>query len=168
MLSDQPELSVTPTASAYVASTQSVPLPEDRAAMERRVSDTPTSLGALFLRRVAETPDGAAYLRPDGAGAWVTSSWGETAHVVSELAAGLLAIGLQSEDRVAIASTTRLEWIEADLAVMCAGGATTTIYPTSTPEDVHHILTDSGSRFLVAENEQQLAKAFAREAAIET
>mgnify|MGYP006177621961 CR=1 FL=1 len=42
-----------------------------------------------------------------------------------------------------------------------SGGATTTIYPTSTPEDVHHILTDSGSRFLVAENEKQLDKASA-------
>src|SRR6185312_503062 len=131
------------------------------------LADAPTSLGALFLRRVDQTPQAEAYQRPDGSGAFVASTWGETGLVVSELAAGFLALGLQPEDRVAIASATRLEWIHADLAVMCAGGATTTVYPTSTPEDVHHILTDSGSRFLFAENEQQLAKAFAQESSIE-
>jgi long-chain acyl-CoA synthetase len=153
---------------AFTGSTRCVALPEDRAAFERRVKDAPTSLGALFLRRVADTPDAPAFMRPDGAGRFVTSTWGETGVVVQELAAGLLALGLQPEDRVAIASATRVEWIEADLAVMCSGGATTTIYPTSTPEDVHHILSDSGSRFLIAENEQQLAKAFAEDSAIET
>jgi long-chain acyl-CoA synthetase len=167
-LSDQePELTVTPSQSTVAPSTKSVALAADRAAMDKRLQNPPTSLGALFLRRVSETPDAEAYQRPDGAGAFVSSTWGETGLVVSELAAGLLALGLQPEDRVAIASTTRLDWIHADLAVMCAGGATTTVYPTSTPEDVHHILTDSGSRFLFAENEQQLAKAFAQESSIE-
>jgi long-chain acyl-CoA synthetase len=137
---DQP--GTTPAApaapSTYTASTRCVALPEDRAQYERRLKDAPPSLGALFLRRIAETPDTPAFLRPDGGGQFVPSTWGETGVVVQ------------------------------DLAVMCSGGATTTIYPTSTPEDVHHILTDSGSRFLVAENEQQLAKAFAEDSAIET
>jgi long-chain acyl-CoA synthetase len=164
----QAGLEGTSQSSPLVASNQCVALPEDRAAMERSLRDEPASLGALFLRRVDATPDATAYLRPDGAGQFVGSTWGESGVIVTELAAGLLAIGLQAEDRVAIASTTRVDWIHADLAVMCAGGATTTIYPTSTPEDVHHILTDSGSRFLVAENEKQLDKAFAQDSAIET
>ena len=48
----------------------------------------------------------------------------------SSLAAGLLALGIEPEQRVGIASGTRYEWILADLAVMCAGGATTTVYPS--------------------------------------
>ena len=163
----EPELNVTTPKTSFEPSTQSVALPADRALMDKRLADAPTSLGALFLRRVSETPNAEAYQRPDGAGAFVSSTWGETGLVVGELAAGLLSLGLQPEERVAIASTTRLEWIHADLAVMCAGGATTTIYPTSTPEDVHHILTDSESRFLFAENEEQLAKAFAESSSIE-
>ena len=42
-----------------------------------------------------------------------------------------------------------IEWILADLAVMCAGGATTTVYPSTDGEDVAYILADSGSRFVV-------------------
>ena len=74
------------------------------------------------------------------------------------LAAGLLALGIQPQDRVAIASSTRLEWIHADLAVMLAGAATTTVYPSSKADDVAFILSDSGSRIVVAEDEKQLSK----------
>ena len=44
----------------------------------------------------------------------------------SRVAAGLLALGVQPEDRVAIASGTRVEWVLADGAVMLSGGANTT------------------------------------------
>ncbi|HEY6798851.1 MAG TPA: long-chain fatty acid--CoA ligase [Kineosporiaceae bacterium] len=137
------------------------------AALNRLMADAPASLGALFLRRAAATPDQEAYRRPDGAGGWAASTWAETRAVVTDLAAGLLALGLQPEDRVAIASTTRLEWIHADLAVMCAGGATTTIYPTTPSGDVIFILNDSGSRFAVVEDEGQLAKALAAPTSLE-
>ena len=68
-------------------------------------------------------------------------------------------LGLQTGDRVAIASSTRLEWILADSAIMCAGGATTTIYPNTNVEDVVFSLADSGARILFAENADQAAKA---------
>ncbi len=60
-------------------------------------------------------------------------TWKETGERVDRLAAGLLSLGLESEQRVGIAAATRLEWILADLAVMCAGGATTTVYPRRWP-----------------------------------
>ncbi len=46
----------------------------------------------------------------------------------------------------------------ADLAIMCAGGATTTVYPTTQHEDVSFILADSGSKIVFAEDELQVAK----------
>jgi hypothetical protein len=49
--------------------------------------------------------------------------------------AGLLALGIRPEQRVAIASATRLDWIHAGLAIMCSGAATTAGYP-STADDV--------------------------------
>jgi long-chain acyl-CoA synthetase len=70
----------------------------------------------------------------------------------------LLALGIQPEERVAIASSTRIEWILADLAVMCAGGATTTVYPTTQHEDVAYIVGDSESRVIFAEDDIQVAK----------
>ena len=62
------------------------------------------------------------------------------------------------EDRVAIASTTRVEWVLADLAIMTAGAATTTIYPTMLDADVAFIVADSGSRVVFAENAAQVQK----------
>ena len=73
-------------------------------------------------------------------------------------AGGLLALGLEPEQRVGIASSTRYEWILADLAIMCAGGATTTVYPSTNTEDTAYILSDSESQVVFAEDDEQVAK----------
>lgn len=78
------------------------------------------------------------------------------------LAAGLLALGLKPEERVAIASNTRVEWVLADGAVMLAGGANTTIYPSTGEDDFAYIVNDSGARFLVAEDQSQADKALSQ------
>ena len=78
--------------------------------------------------------------------------------MVREIGAGLVALGIEPEDRVAIASSTRYEWALADLAVMVAGGATTTIYPTTMADDVSFIVSDSGAKVVFAENDEQVQK----------
>ena len=80
------------------------------------------------------------------------------------LAAGLLALRIQPDQRVGIASSTRFEWILADLAVMCAGAATTTVYANTNATDTAYILKDSESRLVFAENDDQLAKLVAHRA----
>ena len=57
-----------------------------------------------------------------------------------------------------VVSSTRIEWILADLGVLCAGGATTTIYPSSTAEECAFILSDSQSVYAFVEDEDQLSK----------
>ncbi len=59
---------------------------------------------------------------------------------------------------MAIASTTRIEWLYADIAIMCAGAATTGVYPSTGGDDVAFILSDSGSRIVFAEDDVQIAK----------
>ena len=59
---------------------------------------------------------------------------------------------------------TRYEWILADLAVMCAAGATTTVYPTTNAEDTTYILSDSECRVVFAEDDEQIAKLTANKA----
>ena len=131
----------------------------DRRVDESILDQRAPSVGALFRRRVEATPDAPAYLYFKGDATELTTlTWRETHDIVSEWAAGLIAMGVQLEDRVAIASTTRVEWILADLAIICAGGATTTVYPTTIAEDVAYILTDSGSSIVFAENAEQVAK----------
>ena len=85
-------------------------------------------------------------------------TWRDTASRVETLAAGLLALGIEPEQRVGIASSTRFEWILADLAIMCAGAATTTVYANTAADDTAYILGDSECRIVFAENDEQLAK----------
>ncbi|MFD3514510.1 AMP-dependent synthetase/ligase [Streptomyces sp. NPDC058657] len=129
------------------------------------IENRPPSVAALFIERVAATPDGEAYRYPvppaggSGPDEWRSLSWGQAAKRVYAVAAGLLDLGVQPEQRVALASNTRVEWILADLGVMCAGAATTTVYPSTNAEESAYILADSESRVLIAEDAAQLAKA---------
>jgi long-chain acyl-CoA synthetase len=118
------------------------------------------SIPDMFLKRVAQTPDQRAFAAPApgdvGEPVWLT--WRQTADRATAIAAGLHGLGVRNEDRVAILANTRLEWVLADLGVMLAGAATTTVYPTTEPEDAQYILRDSGSTVLIAENPEQAAK----------
>ncbi|MBB5869336.1 long-chain acyl-CoA synthetase [Allocatelliglobosispora scoriae] len=112
----------------------------------------------MFLQRVAATPDTQAFggPGPDGTPVWFT--WRQISDRASAIAAGLTTLGVGSEERVAILASTRLDWVVTDLGIMCAGGATTTVYPTTEPEDACFIVSDSGSTVLFAENPDQAAK----------
>jgi long-chain acyl-CoA synthetase len=115
------------------------------------------SLAAVFLDCVRRHGDREAFRAPAAAG-WTSLTWAQTAERARILAAGLLALGVGPEDRVAIASSTRLEWVLADLAVMLAGAATTTVYPNTQASDVAFIVADSGSVVAFAEDAGQAAK----------
>jgi long-chain acyl-CoA synthetase len=82
---------------------------------------------------------------------WQTYTWGQLADRVREIAAGLLGLGLEKGDRVALMSGTRVEWTLADLAILAAGGITVPIYETSSAEQCAWILGDSGAKFAIAE-----------------
>ncbi|MCA0291248.1 MAG: long-chain fatty acid--CoA ligase [Actinobacteria bacterium] len=115
------------------------------------------SVGHLFRERVAKTPDAIGFWYAEGDD-YVKVPWREVKDHAYAMAAGLIALGVGEEDRVAIASGTRYEWALADLANMCAGAATTTIYPTTIADDVAFIISDSDSKVVFAENEGQLEK----------
>ncbi|CAM5489555.1 MULTISPECIES: AMP-dependent synthetase/ligase [Streptomyces] len=129
------------------------------------IENRPPSVAALFLERVAATPDAEAYRYPvppsagQGPDDWQSLSWAQAADRVYAIAAGLIDLGVEPEQRVALASSTRVEWILADLGIMCAGGATTTVYPQTNADESAFILSDSQSRVLIAEDAAQLAKA---------
>lgn len=126
----------------------------------------PVSVAHLFLSRVRATPDLEAYRysapADDGASSgteqWHSLTWAQTGERVKVIAAGLLALGVRPEERVAISSSTRVEWILADMGVMCAGAAATAVYPSTNADETAYILADSGSRAIFVENAAQLAK----------
>lgn len=128
--------------------------PEQLSIIENRAS----SVSAMFYDRVRKSGGREAYRFPDDNEVWQSLTWAETGDRVTNIAAGLVSLGIESEQRVAISSGTRIEWILADLAIMAAGGATTTVYPTTMAEDVAYILADSDSRIVFAEDDEQVAK----------
>ncbi|MGF0171665.1 AMP-dependent synthetase/ligase [Streptomyces sp. Marseille-Q5077] len=134
------------------------------------IENRPPSVAALFLERVTATPDAEAYRYPvpsaagQGSDEWKSLSWAQAAERVYAIAAGLIELGVQPEQRVALASSTRIEWILADLGIMCAGAATTTVYPQTNAEESAFILADSESRVLIAEDAAQVAKALEKRA----
>ncbi len=116
------------------------------------------SFSSMFLHRIETTPNNVAYRFPDADENWHQITWKQTGDKVKEISGGLCALGLTPEERCSIFSNTRVEWILVDLGILCAGGATTTIYPSSTAEESQYIIHDSGSVYVFAEDAAQVEK----------
>ena len=128
-----------------------------------KIENRAPSVARMFLDRIAATPDAEAFRYPQDH-TWESVTWRQVGDRVCNIAAGLIALGIAPEDRVALASSTRYEWVLIDFAVMCAGAATTTVYTTTNDSDTAYILANSGSRVVIAENQTQLDKLLAHRA----
>jgi long-chain acyl-CoA synthetase len=126
---------------------------------------TPRNVPELFLERVGKTPGAEAFRHP-APGGWRSLTWAETEARVRAVAGGLRALGLGAEQPVAILAATRIEWVLADYGILFAGGATTTIYPSSTADECAFILADSAAQIAFAENDEQVRKLAARRAGL--
>lgn len=111
----------------------------------------------LFFQQVKLKKDGIA-LRHKEYGVWKRVSWREYGERVEEVAAGLIALGVEPGDRIAILGDNRPEWLICHLAAMSAGGVTTGIYPTSAPDQIAYVVGHSESKVLFVENEEQVDK----------
>lgn len=98
--------------------------------------------------------------RGSGAGSegWEDVTAAQFLTEVSAVAKGLIAAGIEAGDRVAIISKTRYEWTLLDYAIWFAGAVTVPIYETSSAEQISWILSDSGTRAVVAEGADHLAR----------
>ena len=124
------------------------------------------TLGEMFRRSADRAADPVAgwpgsdgpALRWKEAGGWVDVSHRELGERATRIARGLIGLGVERGDRVAILANTRPEWTLADAGVMCAGAATAPIYHTNSPEECEYVLSHSGSRLVFCEDSEQLAK----------
>ena len=117
-------------------------------------SATIADIVSLAAERYGEQP--AARFKRDGE--WSELSYAELAETVSEIARGLIDLGLEAGDRVALLCTTRLEWSLADFAITAAGAVVVPIYPTNSPDECAWVAGNSESRFIVCEDATQVAK----------
>ena len=122
------------------------------------INGRPPSVAHMFFDRVSESGNREAIRYPDADEKWQSLTWGEVGDRVTKIAAGLVALGVEPGQRVAIASGTRFEWVLADLAINAAAAATTTVYPSTGAEDTAYILSDSDSRVVFAEDDEQVKK----------
>jgi long-chain acyl-CoA synthetase len=111
----------------------------------------------MFWERVERSGDRPAQQFKHGAG-WTTITWREVGETVRELALGLLALGRAKGDSVALLSSSRAEWVQADFAIFTAGCVTVPVYPSYPPDLIAYIVNDSGARTILVEDPAQLAK----------
>ncbi|HEY7564209.1 MAG TPA: AMP-binding protein [Acidimicrobiia bacterium] len=108
----------------------------------------------------ARTPNAVA-MREKDYGIWQEITWSQLWADVLAAAHGLLALGLRKGDRVSIQSEDRPEWVILDLATVAVRGITVGLYPTNPPAEVQYLLSDSGSRVHLAEDQEQADKVMA-------
>src|SRR5215469_751054 len=118
---------------------------------------SPRTVPALWLAAQAENRSTPAYLA-EREGGWTPVSWQEAGGRVTDLANGLLALGIGKGDAFGILASTRLEWILFDYALALVGAVTVPVYATSSPRDVAYALDHTDAVGIFAEDEQQLAK----------
>jgi long-chain acyl-CoA synthetase len=94
-------------------------------------------------------------------GIWQEVTWAEYWDTAQIVAHGLLALGVEPGDRVAIGSENRREWLYADVATVAVRAMTVGLYPTNPTAEVGYLLAHSGARVLVAEDQEQVDKALA-------
>jgi len=121
------------------------------------VIDGCRTLPQLFLKKSRERGDRVA-MREKDFGIWQCYSWNDYRGYAMNIANGLLSLGMQRGDMISILSEDCKEWVFVDSGNLLAGGISNGVYPTYQPRQVEHALTDSGTRFLFVEDEEQLDK----------
>ena len=128
--------------------------------MTETTPDTATTQGTVA------TPAGAAGERfGDGkppryksGDEWRELSFAQVSTAVNEIALGLVDLGIEPGDRVAILADTRVEWTLASYAISAAGAVVVPVYPTNSPKECAWVLGNSGSRAVFCESQSQRAK----------
>jgi long-chain acyl-CoA synthetase len=111
----------------------------------------------LFWKQVQARGARTAFREKD-LGIWRSTSWTQYGERARFVGMGLVKLGLSRGDVVSILAETVPEWLYVDMGTMGAGGVTNGIYPTDSSKQVEYILTDSHSRFLFVEDDEQLDK----------
>ena len=120
-------------------------------------ANDPRTAIEMWKRRVAASPEAAAFRHHDGSG-WRSTTFREADAAAREIAAGLVARGVLPGDRICLVSQTRMEWVLCDLAILLAGGVTVPIYASNTAEQCEFIIRDAGAKIVIVEDESQRDK----------
>ena len=93
--------------------------------------------------------------KPDG---WREISWNQWNEGVRDVCLGLYAMGLKDGDRAGLIGKNCIEWVTADLGILAARGVVVPIYLTNPAHEIAYILENSGAKFVILEDAEQLGK----------
>jgi len=128
--------------------------------MEASAVETSTGSGTiadLISRSAAVRPEHVA-VRYKQDGAWQDVTYKQVADIVEEIGLGLIDLGIEAGERVCILANTRPEWSYVDMAITSVGAVVVPIYQTNSPKECLWVISDSGAKAIVCEDETQLAK----------
>ena len=126
-------------------------------AQELAAAGAYASIPALLARNVKEFGDRPAY-REKEFGIWQSWTWAETAEEIQNLALGLLALGLNRGDHVAIIGRNRPAHYWAMVAVQKVGAVPVPLYQDSVTEEMEYVLDHCGARFVICGDQEQVDK----------
>ena len=120
--------------------------------------DSDINLFDLLDERAKRDPDGAMIEYKTEDGTWQPYSALVFRDMVIDLAKGLIGLGVNKGDSVAIVSRTRWEWTALDMAIMSIGALTVPVYETNSASQVSWIFNDSKVTLAIAEDDGQRDK----------
>lgn len=120
--------------------------------------DSDVNLFDLLDERAKRDPDGAMIEYKTEDGTWQPYSAQVFRDMVIDLAKGLIGLGVNKGDSVAIVSRTRWEWTALDMAIMSIGAVTVPVYETNSASQVSWIFNDSKVTLAIAEDDGQRDK----------
>ena len=115
------------------------------------------SIYTLFASVCDKNPEKVAY-RYKAENAWHDITWQANKTICQDISKGLMALGVNKDDKVNILSNTRPEWLQIDMATVSIGAVVVGIYASNLPEDCAYIINHSDAVILFAENQDQLEK----------
>ncbi|HET7690311.1 MAG TPA: AMP-binding protein [Nocardioidaceae bacterium] len=116
-----------------------------------------TTVVTRIRDRAASSPDAVA-LRHKDFGIWQEITWAQYWDTIVTAGHALLSLGVQPGDRVSIHSENRPEWLELDLATVAVRATTVGLYPTNPAPEVQYLLSHSGAKVHLVEDQEQLDK----------
>ncbi len=118
----------------------------------------PTTVTECLLDLAERRPDLPAFHERDAAGVWSARTWGEVREQALGIAGGLIELGVEPGESVALAGDNRAEWVLLQLAIQLARAVPVPIYTTLTAEQTGYVLAHAGARVLAADSAERLER----------
>lgn len=115
------------------------------------------TLPQILQMRARQMP-GQVAIREKDLGIWSEITYAQYYQHVINFAAGLIALGFQQGERLAVIADNIPEWLYAELAAQSLGGISVGIYQSSLPPEIAYVLSHTGAAFVVAEDQEQVDK----------